>query len=193
MGYKWVTKNHRLTINKALFPALRQSKTHISSKIEAFFSSVPMAQRLMCRYLAAEKWGLLHLISIVEIEAHGPPRPYYRAPRLGPRPFSISLVNSFGGNFVWMPVPWIDHPAPRHLCPEQVDSILSTVRQQDHGPSARWLRCTLVQAQLPGSFASDSMPCRHHRRTGRVEHGWYRQQHGNGFELSQKSPWMREL
>ena len=25
---------------------------------------------------------------------------YPRAPRLGPRPFSISLVNSFGGNFV---------------------------------------------------------------------------------------------
>ena len=27
--------------------------------------------------------------------------PYPRAPRLGPRAFSISLVNSFGGNFVW--------------------------------------------------------------------------------------------
>ena len=26
--------------------------------------------------------------------------PYPRAPRLGPRAFSISLVNSFGGNFV---------------------------------------------------------------------------------------------
>ena len=24
------------------------------------------------------------------------------APRLGPRAFSISVVNSFGGNFVWM-------------------------------------------------------------------------------------------
>ena len=31
--------------------------------------------------------------------AKGPPN--RRAPRLGPRPFSISLVNSFGGNFVW--------------------------------------------------------------------------------------------
>ena len=29
----------------------------------------------------------------------GDPGP--RAPRLGPRGFSISLVNSFGGNFVW--------------------------------------------------------------------------------------------
>ena len=29
-----------------------------------------------------------------------PPNP--RAPRLGPRAFSISLVNSFGGNFVWV-------------------------------------------------------------------------------------------
>ena len=28
--------------------------------------------------------------------------PYPRAPRLGPRPFSISLLNSFGGNFVWL-------------------------------------------------------------------------------------------
>ena len=28
--------------------------------------------------------------------------PYLGAPRLGPRPFSISLVNSFGGNFVWL-------------------------------------------------------------------------------------------
>ena len=27
--------------------------------------------------------------------------PYPRAPRLGPRAFSISVVNSFGGNFVW--------------------------------------------------------------------------------------------
>ena len=26
--------------------------------------------------------------------------PYHRAPRLGPRAFSISRVNSFGGNFV---------------------------------------------------------------------------------------------
>jgi hypothetical protein len=102
--------------------------------------------------------------------------PGSRALHLGHRAFSISVVNSFRGNFVLRPVPWIDHPVPRHLCPVQVDPILSTVRQQDHGPSARWLRCTLVQAQLPGSFASDSMPCRHHRRTGRVEHGWYRQQ-----------------
>ena len=32
--------------------------------------------------------------------ASGPPYP--RAPRLGPRAFSTSLVNSFGDNFVWM-------------------------------------------------------------------------------------------
>ena len=30
----------------------------------------------------------------------GAPNP--RAPRLGPRAFSISVVNSFGGNFVWL-------------------------------------------------------------------------------------------
>ena len=33
------------------------------------------------------------------IGASGPP--YRRAPRLGPRPFSVRVVNSFGGNFVW--------------------------------------------------------------------------------------------
>ena len=31
----------------------------------------------------------------------GPGTPYRRALRLGPRPFSFSVVNSFGGNFVW--------------------------------------------------------------------------------------------
>ena len=45
--------------------------------------------------------GLLRLISIVEIEAYGLHPPHPRAPRLGPRPFSISLVNSFRGYFVW--------------------------------------------------------------------------------------------
>ena len=43
---------------------------------------------------------LLCLIAKVEIEAYGPPHPCSRAPRLGPRAFSISVVNSFGGNFV---------------------------------------------------------------------------------------------
>ena len=33
------------------------------------------------------------------IGASGPPN--HRAPRLGPRASSISLVNSFGDNFVW--------------------------------------------------------------------------------------------
>ena len=28
--------------------------------------------------------------------------PYHRAPRLGPRAFNISVVNSFGGGFVWL-------------------------------------------------------------------------------------------
>jgi hypothetical protein len=40
------------------------------------------------------------LISIVEIEAHGPPRPYYRALRLGPRAFSVGGVDSLDGGFV---------------------------------------------------------------------------------------------
>jgi|GEM_PF-4341613 len=33
----------------------RRIKTHISSKTETLFSSVPMEQRLMCKYLTAEK------------------------------------------------------------------------------------------------------------------------------------------
>jgi hypothetical protein len=116
------------------------------------------------------------------------PDPGSRALHLGHRAFSISLVNSFRGNFVRIPMPWIVSPAARHLCPVQLDPILSTVRPHGHGPRARWLPCTLVPAQLPGSLASGSLPCRHHRRTGRVEHGY-----GDGFELCQKSPWMREL
>jgi hypothetical protein len=54
----------------------------------------------VCRYLTAEKQGLLYLIHAIEPQAHGPHPPNPRAPRLGPRAFSISLVNSFGGNFV---------------------------------------------------------------------------------------------
>ena len=46
--------------------------------------------------------GLLCLIPTVEPQVHGPGPPCSRAPRLGPRPFSISVVNSFWGNFVWM-------------------------------------------------------------------------------------------
>ena len=46
--------------------------------------------------------GLLCLIPTVEPQVHGPGPPDHRAPRLGPRAFSISLVNSFGGNFVWL-------------------------------------------------------------------------------------------
>jgi hypothetical protein len=44
-----------LTVTQAPFGALRRIKTHISSKTEALFSSVPMEQHLMCRYLTAEK------------------------------------------------------------------------------------------------------------------------------------------
>jgi hypothetical protein len=59
-----------------------------------------MAQRLICRYLTAEK-GLLHLILTAETQAHGPAPPI-----LGPRvsdhgPLVLAVVNSFGGNFVW--------------------------------------------------------------------------------------------
>ena len=47
-----------------------------------------------------QRQGLLCLI--LQFEPAGPwtGAPYHRAPRLGPRAFSISLVNSFGGNFV---------------------------------------------------------------------------------------------
>jgi len=33
-----------------------------------------------------------------------------RAPRFRPGPFSISLVNSFRGSFVWGPLPLVIHP-----------------------------------------------------------------------------------
>ena len=49
-----------------------------------------------------QRQGLLCPIAAVEIEACGPPHPCSRASRLGPRAFSISFVNSFGDNFVWM-------------------------------------------------------------------------------------------
>jgi len=33
LGYKWVTKDRRLMVNKALIGALRRTKSHISSKL----------------------------------------------------------------------------------------------------------------------------------------------------------------
>ena len=39
--------------------------------------------------------------------------PGFRPPRLGPRPFSISLVISFVGSSVWMLKPLIAHSAAR--------------------------------------------------------------------------------
>ena len=45
--------------------------------------------------------GLLYLIATVEPQVQGPGALCPRALRLGPRPFSISVVNSFEGNFVW--------------------------------------------------------------------------------------------
>ena len=57
--------------------------------------------------------GLLCLIPTVEPQVHGPAPPCSRAPRLGHLAFSISVVNSLGGNFVGG-VPWIVSPAARH-------------------------------------------------------------------------------
>jgi len=61
-------------------------KTHISSKTEALFSSVPMEQRLMCRYLTVEKQGLLCLIVTVQLKSApvGPPILGPRASDIGP-------------------------------------------------------------------------------------------------------------
>jgi hypothetical protein len=67
-------------INQAFFGALTGMKTHISSKTESLFSSVPMEQRLMCRYLTVEKQGLLCLIAAVE-----PQDPEPGTPDHGPR------------------------------------------------------------------------------------------------------------
>ena len=44
-----------------------------------------------------QRQGLLCLIAAVELQDAGPGTPNHRALRLGPRAFSISLVNSFGG------------------------------------------------------------------------------------------------
>ena len=49
-----------------------------------------------------QRQGLLCLIATAKPQGAGQGTPTPRAPRLGPRPFSISLVNSFGGNFVWL-------------------------------------------------------------------------------------------
>ena len=46
--------------------------------------------------------GSLCPIAKFEIQDYGPGPPNHKAPRLGPRAVSISLVNSFGDNFVWM-------------------------------------------------------------------------------------------
>ena len=51
MGYK----KHLFDSKLGLFNTIRQVKIHIAYKPEALFSSVPMAQRLVCRYLTAEK------------------------------------------------------------------------------------------------------------------------------------------
>ena len=50
--------------------------------------------------------------------------PYLRPPRLGPRPYTISAVNSFMGSFVWFL--WLDHQ-PRSAFAETplTDSALS--------------------------------------------------------------------
>ena len=47
-----------------------------------------------------QRQGLLCLIAKVEPYDLGTGTPNFRASRLGPRAFSISRVNSFGGNFV---------------------------------------------------------------------------------------------
>jgi len=54
--------------------------------------------------------------------------PYYRAPRLGPRAFTISVINSFGGNFVRMP-PLFTHQfqAEPHHCSRRVASIIERI------------------------------------------------------------------
>ena len=54
--------------------------------------------------------------------------PNPRAPRLGPRPFSTSLINSFGGNFVWTP-PLFTHQFQANpcRCSRRVASIIERI------------------------------------------------------------------
>ena len=56
------------------------------------------------------------------VGAKGTPR--FRPPRLGPWPFTISVVNLFGGNFVW--VLWLAHP---------VRSVFAATPLEDSMPS----------------------------------------------------------
>ena len=59
--------------------------------------------------------GLLCLIPKAEPQAARPAHPHHRSPRLGPRAFSISVVNSFRGNFVRMP-PLFTHQFQAEPC-----------------------------------------------------------------------------
>ena len=48
-----------------------------------------------------QRQGLLCLIAKVEPYDLGTGTPNFKAPRLGPRALSISVVDPFGGGFVW--------------------------------------------------------------------------------------------
>ena len=51
---------------------------------------------------ARSDWGLLGVFRSLDGANRPWGSPAYRAVRLGPRAFSISLTNSFGGSFVWI-------------------------------------------------------------------------------------------
>ena len=60
-----------------------------------------MARSLVCRYLTAEKQGLLYLIHAIEPQAHepGPPIP---GPRVSdPGPLVLALLINWLCGFVW--------------------------------------------------------------------------------------------
>jgi hypothetical protein len=66
--------------------------------------------------------------------------PCFRAPRLGPRPFTISVLKSFGVSFVW--VLWLDHLAWSAV------AATSTLSDQDSPNASETARSVYVIAHL---------------------------------------------
>ena len=84
------------------------------------------------------------------------PDPGPRTPRLGPRPFSISLVNSFGGNFVWMPSRFTHRfQAEPCRCSRRVASIIERI---DLGCASNPMR-VLISLTAPSGVLRSCTHC----------------------------------
>ena len=90
-------------------------------------------------------------------------------------------------------MPWIVSPVPRHLCPVQLDPILSTVRPQDHGPLPDGCLVHSFRHSFLDRLRAARCPADIIDALGGWSTAGIGSNYGDGFELSQKSPWMREL